>query len=192
MARGKTFSPELITDRLADTFSAHGYEGTSLSMLVEESGLGKQSLYDTFGDKRDMYLRAVECVSSRYAPLALAMSAAENGRAAILLFFEELLKDCLSAEPSRYGCIVSAGLLEAVEDPAIRDYLRKKWKSAHKLLLTSIRCGQADASIHNQDPAQELADFFMTLMSGLRVSGRVLDARRLESSIRKGLRILDA
>jgi AcrR family transcriptional regulator len=33
-------------------FSDHGYKGTSTDALLEAMGISRQSMYDTFGDKR--------------------------------------------------------------------------------------------------------------------------------------------
>ena len=40
-------------------FWRFGYEHTSLDLLLREMGIAKQSLYDTFGDKRSLYLKAL-------------------------------------------------------------------------------------------------------------------------------------
>jgi TetR/AcrR family transcriptional regulator, transcriptional repressor for nem operon len=45
-----------VLDRLTNAFSTYGYGGTSMALLQEATGLGKQSLYNTFGDKQAMYL----------------------------------------------------------------------------------------------------------------------------------------
>jgi TetR/AcrR family transcriptional repressor of nem operon len=60
MPRERCFSEPEVLDRLTDVFSTHGYAGTSLALLQEATGLGKQSLYNTFGDKQSMYLQAID------------------------------------------------------------------------------------------------------------------------------------
>jgi AcrR family transcriptional regulator len=37
-----------------------GYENTSLDVLMTEMEIGRQSLYDTFGDKRPLYSNSKE------------------------------------------------------------------------------------------------------------------------------------
>ncbi len=44
-------------------FREYGFEGTSAGMLVEAMGIGRQSLYNTFGDKWQLYQMALR----RYA-----------------------------------------------------------------------------------------------------------------------------
>jgi len=42
-----------------NVFWRFGYEHTSLEVLMREMRIAKQSLYDTFGDKRALYLKAL-------------------------------------------------------------------------------------------------------------------------------------
>ena len=59
MARPKEFEPEQALDAAMNVFWRLGYEHTSLDALMQEMGIARQSLYDTFGDKRALYLRAL-------------------------------------------------------------------------------------------------------------------------------------
>ncbi|MEM9005453.1 MAG: TetR/AcrR family transcriptional regulator, partial [Cyanobacteria bacterium P01_F01_bin.86] len=43
-----------------DVFWEHGYEAASLSQLLKQMGIGKKSLYDTFGNKQSLFLKALE------------------------------------------------------------------------------------------------------------------------------------
>jgi AcrR family transcriptional regulator len=62
MARTKEFDPDKALKIAVSVFWRLGYEHTSLETLMREMGISKQSLYDTFGDKRSIYFRAM----SRY------------------------------------------------------------------------------------------------------------------------------
>jgi TetR/AcrR family transcriptional regulator, transcriptional repressor for nem operon len=63
VARPKEFVVEQALDAAIEVFREHGFEGTSAEMLVRALKIGRQSLYDTFGDKWQIYLSAVR----RYA-----------------------------------------------------------------------------------------------------------------------------
>ena len=55
----------MVLDRATELFWTKGYEETSMRDLEEGLGVGRQSLYSTFGDKRDLFLAALD----RYAAL---------------------------------------------------------------------------------------------------------------------------
>lgn len=60
MARPKEFNSDAALDAAIGVFREHGYEGTSAEMLVTAMKIGRQSLYDTFGDKWQLYCVALE------------------------------------------------------------------------------------------------------------------------------------
>lgn len=59
MARPKAFDVDKALDAAIDVFREHGFDGASAEMLVSGMGIGRQSLYDTFGDKWALYCAAV-------------------------------------------------------------------------------------------------------------------------------------
>ena len=192
MSRSKSFSPAVTLQHVADVFVERGYDGASLAQLEAASGLGKQSLYNAFGDKKAMYLAAVDCAAARWAAVQALMQSAADGRQALERFFDHLVQDCASGDARRQSCIVSAGLLEAVDDDDIRQRLHAKWNDTHALLRGAVARGQADGSVANSARAQELADHLMAAMSGLRVMARTRPgAARLKRVVAHALSLLD-
>ncbi len=59
MARPKAFNEEEALAAAMEVFWRNGYERASLDVLLQGMGISKQSLYDTFGDKRALYLKAL-------------------------------------------------------------------------------------------------------------------------------------
>lgn len=192
MSREKQFDEAAVLESAADVFAAHGYQGTSLAMLLEATGLGKQSLYNSFGDKRALYLQAVDCATARYAAVQHAMQHAASGRAAVQAFFDHLLGHCSSQDPARRSCIVSAGLLEGLDDELVVQRLREKWAGTQELLRASVERGQKDGSVRNPAPSAELADLLLSVMGGLRVSARAgFAGDRLRRTAELALALLD-
>jgi AcrR family transcriptional regulator len=63
MARPKEFNRDEALNAAIGVFREHGFEGTSAAMLTEEMKIGRQSLYDTFCDKWQLYRASLQ----RYA-----------------------------------------------------------------------------------------------------------------------------
>jgi TetR/AcrR family transcriptional regulator, transcriptional repressor for nem operon len=193
MAREKQFSEAAVLDEVADLFTAHGYQGTSLAMLLDATGLGKQSLYNCFGDKRALYLKSLDCATARYQAVHAQMLAAPTGRAALERFFDHVTGQCDRAEPADKSCIVAAGLLEAVDDALIVQTLRSKWVASHEVLRAAVERGQKDGSLRNPAPSAALADLLLALMAGLRVHARAeFGSARLRRTVDTALAVLDS
>ncbi len=60
MARTKEFDPDAALQAALELFWRRGYEATSMSDLVEHLGIGRASLYATFGSKHELYLKAFD------------------------------------------------------------------------------------------------------------------------------------
>jgi TetR/AcrR family transcriptional repressor of nem operon len=74
--RPRAFDTQQALERARDLFWSRGYAATSIQDLVDELGVQRGSIYAAFGDKHDLYLKAV------------ALYAEENRRAVA-----ELLRD---------------------------------------------------------------------------------------------------
>ena len=192
MARPRRFDADDVLSRAVEVFTANGYRGTSVSMLSDACGLGKQSLYNSFGGKQALYLQALDCTDRRTAAIRDLLDAAADGRAAVETFFDGVVEVCTHDDPAVSACIVSAGLLEGIDDLPVADKLREKWRGVETLLAAVVARGQRDGSIRADRPRDELARLLMTLMGGLRVSARAsANARQLRATIRLGLQALD-
>src|SRR3954468_16589639 len=60
MPRPREFDRDQALRHAMTVFWEHGYEATSTDELLRAMGIGRQSMYDAFGDKRRLYLEALE------------------------------------------------------------------------------------------------------------------------------------
>ncbi|MDX2009332.1 MAG: TetR/AcrR family transcriptional regulator [Myxococcaceae bacterium] len=193
MARERDFDEDEVLAATTAAFTRHGYAATSLSVLLDATGLGKQSLYNAFGDKRSLYLKSVDAAVARFSRVADAMSAARTGRVALETFFHHLLQDCASPDDAVRFCIVSAGLLEGAEDPAVRAVLLARFGSTRELLREAVERGQRDGSLACEAPSAEVADALMGVVGGLRIAVRAgLPPQRLRAMAALQLAFLDS
>ncbi|BCJ49521.1 TetR family transcriptional regulator [Actinoplanes sp. NBRC 14428] len=59
MARPRKFLESDVVSSAGEVFAVHGLAAATLDDLVRATGLGKQSLYNAFGGKRELFLRAL-------------------------------------------------------------------------------------------------------------------------------------
>ena len=94
VGRPKQFNQVEALQRAMELFWQTGYEGTSLPDLLQAMGIQRQSLYDTFGSKRQLYIRTIEHYRTVQLSQALTLlerdgSSIENVRD-LVRFFEDL------------------------------------------------------------------------------------------------------
>ena len=65
MARAKAFDEDRALDAAVDCFWLRGYEGTSVRDLTAAMGIGGPSLYNAYGDKRELFERALRRYAER-------------------------------------------------------------------------------------------------------------------------------
>ncbi|MEB3223289.1 MAG: TetR/AcrR family transcriptional regulator [Candidatus Sericytochromatia bacterium] len=192
MNRPRQFDAQEARAVLTAMFTAHGYGGTSLAMLTNAIGLGKQSLYNAFGDKQALYLQALDATAARQAFARAQAAQAPDGRAALAGLLSDFVARCQHPDPAVNNCIFSAGLLEGIEEPAIAERLRQGWQGMKELFQELITRGQADGSIRQNVDPETAARLMMVVISGLRVTGRAIpDKRDLDAVVHLALGVLD-
>lgn len=60
MPRPKSFDPDVVLNKAMGVFWEKGYDAASISDLTAAMGINRFSLYDTFGDKHSLYIKALE------------------------------------------------------------------------------------------------------------------------------------
>lgn len=107
MARPKEFDTTSTLDRAMELFWQQGYEATSLGDLEAHLGIGRQSLYDTYGNKLGLYRKALDRYSK--VPVAHLLRRLEaGGPEAIRSFFGRLVAYQSSPRPAACFMVNSA------------------------------------------------------------------------------------
>src|SRR3954464_10833000 len=107
MARPKSFDEEAVLDQAVQLFWERGYEGTSLADLETHLGLGRQSLYNSFGDKHSLFLKALDRYRRDMGGAALAqLDGPDGGLDAIRGFFRWSVDSLTSSPDARRGCLM--------------------------------------------------------------------------------------
>lgn len=124
--RPRAFDDAVVLERATDAFLKLGYAGASLDALTTAMGLNKPSLYAAFGDKRSLFLRALEV---RVAKVGRRIHAAfQRGDGLEGALRETLLEavDIYTAADAPRGCLVVSGsTTEALVDEGLAQLSRE-------------------------------------------------------------------
>ena len=172
MGRPKEFDRDAALKAAIEVFWAKGFTGASTDDLTGAMGIGRQSLYDTFGDKRRLYLEALgrynaESVAANLADLQSGSSATEAIETLLLRFAN-------APEPLRgRGCMGVNAICEFGQDDA---EVLAVGRASHDLqegaLLRHLEAGKAQGDIDAAVDPKAAAQFIAATLAGLKVQAK--------------------
>lgn len=185
MVRPREFDRDEALDRATRVFWAKGYASTSTEDLLAAMNIGRQSLYNAFGDKRKLYLEALERYqrTSNAGHLArLNSNASPLGGIESLLFGLIAEDDCVRA----LGCMgVSAVGEFGAADPELVMLRSKVGPALARRLAERIREGQTCGEVDPAIDARQAAAFLQMTMQGIQLGARAGgDAKSLRTLAR--------
>lgn len=167
--RPREFDADEALDCALEVFWRKGYEGTSLSELTEAMGINRPSLYAAFGNKEELFRKALD----RYAdgPAAYAREALNAPTAKGVA--ERLLHgaaEALTHPDYPPGCLGVHGALscgEAAE--SIRDELGSRRAAYEQSLRQRFERAKAEGDLSAEADCADLARLVMTVAQGMAV-----------------------
>ncbi|MFJ6082488.1 TetR/AcrR family transcriptional regulator [Streptomyces sp. NPDC092369] len=194
MARTKEFDPDTALQSALELFWRRGYEATSMSDLVAHLGIGRASLYATFGSKHELYLKALDRYDRAGLPpivreLSQPGPALPAVRAVVRRYASEAADDQLRLN----GCMVTNTAAElAPHDPAAARRVERNWDQLETVLHSALVRAQAQDELPADRDPLTLARMLLVLMQGLRVVGKAsADPARVRDAAEQALRLLD-
>ena len=120
--RPRAFDPDTALKAAAERFRAGGYSGTSLDELAAATRLNRPSLYSAFGDKKALYLAALERTHARAERGFARLAEADLPlRAMLERMFAAVIDGFLTGEDGPAGCLfISTAATESVIEPDVR------------------------------------------------------------------------
>jgi TetR/AcrR family transcriptional repressor of nem operon len=194
VARTKEFDPDAALQAALELFWQRGYEATSMSDLVERLGIGRASIYATFGNKHELYLKALERYDRAGLPpilreLSQPGPALPAVRSVVRRYATEASDDQLRAN----GCLVTNTASElAPHDAAAARHVERNWDQLEAVLHSALIRAQAQGELPAERDPLTLARMLLVLLQGLRVVGKAsADPTRVRDAAEQALALLD-
>ncbi|GAA5019543.1 TetR/AcrR family transcriptional regulator [Kitasatospora paranensis] len=191
MARTKEFDPDAALQAALELFWERGYEATSMADLTGHLGIGRASLYATYGSKHELFLKALDRYrentdATLVGELSQPGAALPTVRAVLTRFADEAAHD-----RRLRGCLVTNTATElAGHDPDAARRVRASWDTLETLITGALTRAQAQGELPADREPRALARLLLTVMQGMRVIGkagdepaRITDAARLALSL---------
>ncbi|MFT4539569.1 MAG: TetR/AcrR family transcriptional repressor of nem operon [Planctomycetota bacterium] len=174
--RPRHFDEGEVLTRAMDLFWKKGYEATGLRDLIEEMEIGRQSLYSTFGDKRQLFLRALEhYLASSFEEIRTELQKAKGPVDALQRWLDLRVLGLCSAGDGARGCMGLNTIVELCpDDTEVANLMRGHAQLMVGQIADVIAQGQASGVFRTDHGPAELAHYLMMGAAGLLVSSKLL------------------
>ena len=178
MARTKDFDENEVLKKAVNLFWLKGYNGTSMQDLVDGLGISRSSLYDTYGDKHTLYLKALQSYQAAGAGnICNIINSTASAKTAIKNLLEFIVSNLLG-DCDQKGCfLVNAEVEVAPQDEAVSKMICKNDQQIEEAFYTAIKRGQDSGEITNPKDTRALARFVSNNVKGMQVTARSIKDR---------------
>jgi TetR/AcrR family transcriptional repressor of nem operon len=173
MARTKDFDETEVLCKAIDLFWLKGYNGTSMQDLVDGLGISRSSLYDTYGDKHTLFIKALERYKSTNAVTFVDIINNSGTAKETIKKLLEFITDGLLQDRSQKGCfLVNAEVEVAPHDEQVNKLICENDQQVEDAFYAVIKKGQESGEITNRQDARALARFTFNTVKGMRVTAK--------------------
>lgn len=195
MVNSRKFNEEQVLDNILHTFWRKGFEATSLDDLIEATGVKRQSLYNAFGNKDDMFLKAYE----RYLDHIneTVMAATHNSDASL----SEAVRTILDAfagvviDPNTpAGCFITNTAVEFGDQQSsdITCRLKQHFKQIEENLHDMLEQAQQEGKLASDRDPRAIAQFLVASVTSIAVMYRLnKDKAFIKNALSEMLHVLD-
>ena len=190
MARSKEFNEEEALDKAMEVFWKQGYEKTSIQDLVDNMGIHRRSLYDTFGDKHSLFVQTLERYESLVAAQIKKQITEEMTSVESIRKIFELVVYSDNTNPK--GCLMVNTAVElSLLDNEVSQRIQSAFKQTENLIADLLSKGQARGEVASSFDINELARYIHNALIGVRVLVKMTaDPKEFDSTIDITLSIL--
>jgi AcrR family transcriptional regulator len=172
MARPREFDEDEVLGAALRVFWEKGYEGTSLSNLLEVTGLTKSSLYKAFGSKEGLFWRAVERYQRDFLDFRHDALAEPTPRRIADRLFDGII-ELHGGGRNPVGCLeLNTALSGSTEAEPIRQELVRGRERFRQRLRDRFEETAATAPLPPGMTSDDAASFVISLIQGLAVQAK--------------------
>lgn len=192
MPRVKTFNENEVLQKAMFLFWKQGYAATSIQDLVEHLGVNRASLYSTFGDKDQLFKKALKLYQKINSEGVQAfLESQSNTQEGFRLLFQNAIED-VKTDQDRKGCFVVNTTTEIIPgDPVIQQSLQSNQELFVRVFQDFLQKGEAQGDFASGKDLASIALTLFMVYNGLRVVGKIqTDTEKLTQSVNQVLSIL--
>ncbi|MCP1426552.1 TetR/AcrR family transcriptional repressor of nem operon [Paenibacillus sp. DS2363] len=194
MGRAKEFDTETVLRKATSVFGAYGYEGTSLSLLLSELGIARQSLYDTYGTKHDLFVSALKFYIQQKTEAGIKLlNECTSVRQGVTELFNEAVNVLTDNERRNECFIINSAVEQAPQNHEIAVFIQTTNQQMEDVFHTALLRGQRSGELrHAEEELPGLARFLNYSRLSLTFTAKSgASAEALRDFVQMTLRALD-
>ena len=173
MARTKDFDEDEVLTKAVSIFWHKGYNGTSMQDLVDGLGISRSSLYDTYGDKHALFIKALESYkASASGKMCNIVSNSVSAKEAVRQLFDLTTRELLGDEQHKGCFMVNTEIEVAPHDEEVSNMICQNDQQVEDAFYQAIKKGQDSGELSSKQDARALARFIFNTVKGIRVSAK--------------------
>jgi TetR/AcrR family transcriptional repressor of nem operon len=167
MPRPKEFNPDDAIEKAMQVFWHKGYEATSMEDLLSAMDLNRGSLYDTFGDKRQLFLKVIDRYCHGYVGEKFSLLDQPGPALPTLRRFIHGMIEGGLADPQRRGCLIANTVMElAPHEQDIAGKVCQAMKMGEDAFFKILTRAKEQGELAKGKDPRALARFLTTMMQG--------------------------
>lgn len=165
MARNVEFDEQLVVSKAMDVFWKKGYNGASTRDLTEAMGISNSSLYNTIGDKHQLFIKAIKhYTESRMDSTRKLLQPIKSPLKAIEKFINSSVY-AITNEPN--SCLTIKTTFEvATNDESVQTIIKADNDFTYNLLIDLINKAIELREIRVSNDAEMLTDYIINQFTG--------------------------
>jgi TetR/AcrR family transcriptional repressor of nem operon len=169
----KSFDEEVAVEKAMEVFWGRGFDSASMAELIAQTGVNRGSLYNAFGGKKTLFVRALlKYDRDRRQALLAELEALDDPLRAIGEFFDRIVASTVT-DTDRKGCFLFNTVSESgTHDAEVNDIVANGLREIEGFLRRSIEVGQARGDIRKDIDPVSKASALLALSLAIRVLGR--------------------
>ncbi|MGM0878124.1 MAG: TetR/AcrR family transcriptional regulator [Bacillota bacterium] len=183
MARNKEFDEKEALRKAMELFWQQGYEKTSMNDLVNHMGVHRRSIYDTFGDKRTLFMSAL----THYEEvIMMKMKKKIESELPVKQVIREVFEMVIYPNNNQpIGCFsVNAAVELSLLDQEVTTKITEMFTKTETLFYELLKHGQEQGEISKRHDIKGLSHYLHNALVGIRVLVKTTDDKqKLETII---------
>lgn len=174
VGRPRQFNETEALESAMEVFWRRGYEAAGMSELLEAMQISRQSCYNTFGEKRELFLKAIQHYgTTTMAAVCDKMATSGSSPLANVRGFLEQNANCACETGSR-GCLVVNAIVEFGDtDATVAKILRGMLSRIESTLEQALQRAQDIGEISSAADPASLAKFVTHVGFGFSALGKI-------------------